>query len=145
MWGAHETWSLLTTYERNGTITVDGLYTISFYNTTETKLRIDFSLRFLDSSGKEIVDPSPHSESPATVDAGKLIRFADVPFSVEFPNLTEVEKLDVVTVFASFDTVDDLSVITTVSDYTILGGVPDTFALLPCYPNPVQRHDYHPV
>ena len=41
-----------------------------------------------------------------------------------------------VTVFASFDSVDDLSVITRVSDYTILGGVPDTFALLPCYPNP---------
>ena len=136
VWGAHEIWRLLITDERHGTITVYGLYTITFYNTTETKLRIDFSLRFLDSSGKEIAEPSPHSGSPATLDAGELIRFPDVPFSAEFLNLTEVRKLDVVTVFASFDTVDDLSDITSVSDYTILGGVPDTFTLLPCYPNP---------
>ena len=144
VWGAHESWRILT-YERHGTITVYGLYSISFYNATETKLSIEFSVRFLDPSGKEIAEPSTHSGSPTTLDAGELITFPDVPFSAEFLTLTEVEKLDVVTVFASFDSVDDLSVITRVSDYTILGGVPDTFALLPCYPNPVQRHDYHPV
>jgi hypothetical protein len=41
-WGAHELWRILT-YERHGTITVNGLYSISFYNATETKLSIEYS------------------------------------------------------------------------------------------------------
>ena len=145
VWGAHEKWHLLTTDEGNGTITASGLYTISFYNTTETKLSINFSVRFLDSSGKEIAEPSTHSGSPATVDAGELISFNDESFSAEFLKLTELEKLDAFTVFVSFETIDDQSDITRVADYAILGGFPDNFALLPCYPNSFTRHDYHPV
>ena len=67
---------------------------------------VDISVRFLDSSGEEIAEPPAHKQSPATLYAGELIRFKDVPFSVEFLNLTEVEKLDMVTIFASFDTGD---------------------------------------
>ena len=101
------------------------LFSLDFTNSENTDYR-SAGLEF-ESSGQEIT---------ATVDAGQLISFADVLFSVEFLNLTAVEKLDVVTVFASFDTVDDLSDITIVGDYTIRGGIPNSFALLPCYPNP---------